>query len=1008
MEDVKRYFKNPGKEYRAIPFWSWNDKLISQDLIAQAKEFKEKGIGGFFMHSRVGLETEYMGEEWLKCIEDVVKASKEIDIDPWLYDEDRWPSGFAGGKVAEKVGDEGRAKVLAMKILKDINELKGDEIAIYKAKIIGERIFSLEKIENKDINLSPDESLIALYRFIAPKTDWYNGDSPPDNLNPKSVNAFIKTTHEVYYERLKDEFGKTIKGIFTDEPNIYPYLWGGGFDTEYVLPYTDIFPEFFKEKRGYDFWEIAPYVFLNGEKSIKARYDFWRTISELFVESYTKQISDWCKEHNILFTGHFLEENIFPHIILCSGSIMPHYEYLDIPGIDILTEVRYEFLTVKQASSVANQLGKEKVISETYGCTGWEFTFEGQKHVGDWQYALGVNIRCQHLFLYSLRGCRKRDYPPSFNHNPSWEYQNIVEDYFARLSYILTLGNPIRDILLIHPIESSWCEFNGKDKSIPKERGEEFQNIISALLGIHYDFDLGDESIIEKYGRVDKEKKEFIVGKAKYKVVILPQMLTLRKSTISLLLEFLDNDGKVILLEPLPEYIEGEENKDLLDKLISHPNIIILKGRKTLTENIENILPRRISIRDVVGQEVEQFLYMERIFNGKKIFFIVNNDREKGYDVDIYLHGEGRIEEWDPFTGEIRDVFSMFTEGYQHIRVKFAPAESKLYVMYPGETIRIKKPKEVKKTIYLEPTFEVERLDPNILTLDTCQYKIGGEWSEEIPIWIAQRRIRENLGMINIDYNNGVQRWKWINNTHPNDNTRVELKLKFQVKKVPDKEIYLLTENFKDIEKIFVNGEEIEKIEKGWYLDKNFKKIPLENIQEGENIIHIILEYKNSTELEDFYLLGDFAVSLKREILEENKTISLGDWVHQGYPHYAGRMLYRQNLNITKSENDIVLLSIDNFSATLIKAVINGKECGFIPWRSHKLDITNFINNGENKIELILYGSLRNMLGPLHHRAQKISFVSAQAFRVEGDDYTSDYVFYPYGLFSPVKLEVIS
>jgi len=286
---------------------------------------------------------------------------------------------------------------------------------------------------------------------------------------------------------------------------------------------------------------------------------------------------------------------------------MPHYEYLDIPGIDILTEVRYEFLTVKQASSVANQLGKEKVISETYGCTGWEFTFEGQKHVGDWQYALGVNIRCQHLFLYSLRGCRKRDYPPSFNHNPSWEYQNIVEDYFARLSYILTLGNPIRDILLIHPIESSWCEFNGKDKSIPKERGEEFQNIISALLGIHYDFDLGDESIIEKYGRVDKEKKEFIVGKAKYKVVILPQMLTLRKSTISLLLEFLDNDGKVILLEPLPEYIEGEENKDLLDKLISHPNIIILKGRKTLTENIENILPRRISIRDVVGQEVEQF-----------------------------------------------------------------------------------------------------------------------------------------------------------------------------------------------------------------------------------------------------------------------------------------------------------------------------------------------------------------------------------------------------------------
>ncbi|ACK41496.1 MULTISPECIES: glycosyl hydrolase [Dictyoglomus] len=1005
MEEVKKCFKNPGKEYRAIPFWSWNDKLISSKLISQAKDFKEKGIGGFFMHSRVGLETEYMGEEWLKCVEDVVKASKEIDIDPWLYDEDRWPSGFAGGKVAKIIGDEGRAKVLAMKILKGPHELKGDELAIYKSQIDGEKIKYLQRIENK-VELLEKEVLIALYRLIAPKTEWYNGDSPPDNLNPKSVNAFIKSTHEVYYKRLKEEFGRTVKGIFTDEPNIYPYLWGGEFDVEYVLPYTDIFPQFFKERRGYDFFEIAPYVFLNGEKSIKARYDFWRTISELFVESYTKQISNWCKEHNILFTGHLLEENIFPHAILCSGSIMPHYEYLDIPGIDILTEVKYEFLTVKQASSVANQLGKNRVISETYGCTGWEFTFEGQKHVGDWQYALGVNLRCQHLFLYSLRGCRKRDYPPSFNHNPSWEYQNLIEDYFARLSYILTLGKPIREILLIHPIESSWCEFNGRDKSIPQERGEEFQNIISALLGIHYDFDLGDETIIEKYGKVDKEKKEFVIGEARYKLVILPQMLTLRKSTLFLLLEFLESGGKVILLEPLPEYIEGEESKDL-ERLLNHKNTVILKGRKALTENIENILLRRISIRDVVGQEAEQFLYMERVFNGKKIFFIVNNDRERGYEIDLYLHGEGRIEEWDLFTGEIKNVFSMPTEGYQHLRVKFAPADSKLYVMYPGEIGKFEKPKRIQKVLYMEPVFEIERLDPNVLTLDTCQYKIEENWSREVPIWIAQREIRKYLGMINIDHNHGIQRWKWVNTPHSKDNTKIELKLKFQVKKVPKKEILLLTENFDEIEKIFVNEIEIDKIDRGWYLDENFRKIPLKNIKEGENVIHIILTYKNSTELEDFYLLGDFAVNPKREIIEEDKSLSLGDWTLQGYPHYAGRMLYRQNINVEKQEKEEIFLSIDDFSATLIKVVINNKECGLIPWKSYKLEITDFLNNGENKIELILYGSLRNMLGPLHHRAQKIPFVSAQSFRVEKEEYTSQYVFYPYGLFSPVKLEVM-
>jgi len=518
-------------------------------------------------------------------------------------------------------------------------------LAIYKGKIENENIKNIERVNNIDnLKLHEDENILALYRIVAGKSDWYNGDAPPDNLNPKSVKTFIQVTHEVYYERLKKDFGKQVKGIFTDEPNIFPFLWGGNVEY-YALPWTDIFSEYFKEKRGYDFFDIAPFVFLSGEKSIKARYDYWRTISELFLESYTKNISNWCKEHHILFTGHYLEEDNFPHVILCSGSIMPHYEYMDIPGIDILTEVRYEYLTVKQATSVANQLGKSRVISETYGCTGWEFTFEGQKHVADWQYALGVNMRCQHLFLYSLRGCRKRDYPPSFNHNPSWKYQSLIEDYFARLSYIITLGKPVRDILLIHPIESSWCEFNGRDKSIPQERGEEFKEIISALLGIHYDFDLGDENIIEKYGKIDKERKEFVVGEAKHRLVIVPPVITLRKSTLSLLLEFLNNDGKVIIMEPLPEYVEGKEAKEKLEKLFDHPNVIRVKGRKELTERIENIISRRISIRDVVGQEVEQFLYMERNYNSKKIFFVVNNDRERSYNVDLYLEGEGRIEE---------------------------------------------------------------------------------------------------------------------------------------------------------------------------------------------------------------------------------------------------------------------------------------------------------------------------------------------------------------------------
>ena len=45
-------------------------------------------------------------------------------------------------------------------------------------------------------------------------------------------------------------------------------------------------------------------------------------------------------------------------------------------------------------------------------------------------------------------------------------------------------------------------------------------------------------------------------------------------------------------------------------------------------------------------------------------------------------------------------------------------------------------------------------------------------------------------------------------------------------------------------------------------------------------------------ELEDIFLLGDFGVSLERAIIAEPAELHFGDWTSQGYPHYAGGMIY--------------------------------------------------------------------------------------------------------------------
>ena len=96
-ENFAEQFAAPGTEYRGIPFWSWNGKLEPEKLRRQIRSFRELGFGGFFMHSRVGLKTPYLGKEWFDCIRASIDEAKKQSLTPYLYDEDRWASGAAGG-----------------------------------------------------------------------------------------------------------------------------------------------------------------------------------------------------------------------------------------------------------------------------------------------------------------------------------------------------------------------------------------------------------------------------------------------------------------------------------------------------------------------------------------------------------------------------------------------------------------------------------------------------------------------------------------------------------------------------------------------------------------------------------------------------------------------------------------------------------------------------------------------------------------------------------------------
>ncbi|HOK57000.1 MAG TPA: hypothetical protein PLF90_06695, partial [bacterium] len=197
--------------------------------------------------------------------------------------------------------------------------------------------------------------------------------------------------------------------------------------------------------------------------------------------------------------------------------------------------------------SVARQFGRKWRLTETYGCTGWDFSFAGHKALGDWQIALGINLRCQHLSWYTMLGEAKRDYPASiFYQSPWWNAYKYVEDYFARIHLVMTQGEEVRDLLVIHPIESMWTVYKMPDwkneekkweySDEVKKLDEMFVKLCDTLLSSHIDFDYGDEEILSRLAKIQKKGNQTIlkVNKAEYKTILVPPLYTIRSSTLEI------------------------------------------------------------------------------------------------------------------------------------------------------------------------------------------------------------------------------------------------------------------------------------------------------------------------------------------------------------------------------------------------------------------------------------------------------------------------------------------
>ena len=420
-------FEKPSSMFRSVPFYSLNDLLDSAELDRQVEEFAKGGYGGVYLHSRTGLLTEYLGTDWWKVMDAGLKAAQRTGTYAWFYDEDKWPSGFAGGVVPLK-SEDFHARCLA-------------------------RIKKSDPLPEGSKLLFSDDNFNYIEYKMKSGNAWYNGTCYVDLLNPATVKEFINSSYVPYAERYAGSYGKDALGIFTDEPQMMSST--GDFANEGIRPFSPVIAERFRKDNGYELYPVLPSLFDTIKGYEKVRIDYYRTLSKQLEESFSKQIGDFCSTNNMLWTGHYNGEESLVTVRNNVGNLMLQLRHMQQPGMDHLGLHIDNALNVsRQVSSVANQYGIARRLSEAYGISGQNMNFEDRAWIASWHTLTGINHLCPHLALYSMKGTRKRDYPPTLSpQQPYWQNNRLLEDYTARLCHLASTGSYAAEFLVVHPLK---------------------------------------------------------------------------------------------------------------------------------------------------------------------------------------------------------------------------------------------------------------------------------------------------------------------------------------------------------------------------------------------------------------------------------------------------------------------------------------------------------------------------------------------------------------------------
>lgn len=1017
----KELFQNPTSEYRGTPFWAWNCKLDQKELEWQLEILKKMGFGGAHMHVRTGMATSYLSDEYMALIKACVEKCKKEEMLAWLYDEDRWPSGAAGGLVTKEEKYRGRYLLFTpfaygqtegprLNLGSQANGSRSE-----KGQLIGRYDVELDQagyLKNYRLLQDGEEaSHECWYAYLEKMSEdpWYNNQTYVNTLDKEAMDRFIEITYESYNRTIAEDFDNAVPAIFTDEPQ-FPHKSTLKYATEKKdvnLPWTDDLPVTYGEAYdGEDLMAGLPELIwdrADGQASV-IRYHYHDHVCERFANAFADNCGKWCAEHNLALTGHMMEEPTLKSQTAALGEAMRSYRGFGLPGIDMLC-ARLEYTTAKQTQSAVHQYGREGMLSELYGVTNWDFDFRGHKLHGDWQAALGVTIRVPHLSWVSMAGEAKRDYPASINYqSPWWDQYAVVEDHFARVNTAMTRGKAVVKVGVIHPIESYWLHWGPAEATalVRNNMDSNFQNLTDWMLFGGIDFDFISESLLPELCSAGSAPLK--VGQMDYDVILVPECETLRSTTLERLEGFVEAGGKLIFAGEIPSLEDARPSKR--SKELAKKAECIQFTKRAVLEAMRPV--RQVEIM-CDGELTENLLYQMRQDKEGKWLFIAhgrepyNKDISTCQNIRIRVSGSYQVTVYNTMTGETEGIKQERNGVYTDIYSTMYDYDSLLLWLEPvcdakeavcAEDAGVEATgaeKAVPCNIRIPATVPYTLSEPNAVLLDQAEYALdGGQWQPVEEILRLDDACRDQLGWPSRKQSVAQP---WVIEEEPVTHT---VSLRFHISSEISYEGAQLAIEDAERVQITFNGEAVESAVNGWYVDKSIKTVALPVIKSGDNVLEVVIPFGKRTNVEWAYLLGTFGVEVNGRdvrIIAARKEIAFGSITNQGLPFYGGNITY----HVPVQTNGGILSVRSSQYKGAMQSVKLSDGCGRCSTEEIPVIYPPYtatfeaVAAGEYTLDITLYGHRRNGFGPVHMTDLEDRWIGPRAWRTEGEKWCYDY-----------------